>query len=361
MKETMTSRQRVLVALNHQKPDRTPRLLYDELIGYVPAVEEMLKRQCSPLSPCEYFQMDMTSVSPNPTRLSKNRFQGWLSKEAFDDNTSVDEWGVWWKKGSFHHFAHINSPLTKVSGLKELREYPWPDFDEPYRYEGLSEKVNEFHKKGLAVAGFAGSIFEQAWYLRSMPTLLVDMMLRPDIAHYLLEHTAHFQRKTALEFARAGIDMVMLGDDVAMQTGLMMSIQTWQNFLKQPLKKTIDVVKTENQNCKVFYHSDGNVEGLIPELIEVGIDVLNPVQPECMNPAKIKQEYGDKLAFLGTISVQRTMPFGSPQDVSQEVKTRIETVGYDGGLILAPSHVLEPEVPFENIKAFFETVDSMKF
>ena len=150
------------------------------------------------------------------------------------------------------------------------------------------------------------------------------------------------------------MDIIITGDDVATQHGLMMSAQTWRTFLKPRQAATIDVVRKANPDSYVFYHSDGDVESLIPELIEIGIDILNPVQPDCMDPAEIKRKYGDRLSFWGTVSVQHTMPFGTPDDVRAEVAERIKTVGYNGGLILAPAHVLGPETTWENIVAFFE-------
>ena len=145
--------------------------------------------------------------------------------------------------------------------------------------------------------------------------------------------------------------------DIATQTGMFMSLDMWRQFLKPRLKETIDAVKAIRPDIKVFYHSCGKVEPFIPELIEAGVDILHPVQPDCLDPADIKQKFGKDLIFFGTISVQKTMPFGTPDDVRAEVKSRIEKVGYDGGLILCPSHVLAPEVPWENIVAFFEAVD----
>jgi len=114
------------------------------------------------------------------------------------------------------------------------------------------------------------------------------------------------------------------------------------------------VARRVNPNILISYHSDGYIEPFIPELIEIGLDVLNPIQPECMDPAAIKRRYGDRLAFFGTIGTQTTFPFGSPEDMRQEIRQRIETVGKGGGLILAPSHMLEPDVPWQNILAFFE-------
>ncbi len=122
------------------------------------------------------------------------------------------------------------------------------------------------------------------------------------------------------------------------------------------MRSIISVAKRINPEVIISYHSDGDIEKIIPELIEIGIEVLNPVQPECMNPAKLKNKYGDKLAFWGTIGTQTTMPFGTPQDVRGVVRERIETVGRGGGLLIAPSHVLEPGVSWENIFAFVEAV-----
>jgi len=365
----VTSRERVLAALNHCKTDRVPRLLYGELIGYTPAIEKLLKEKCTPKTAREYFDMDMTGIAPNATKLDINRLSEWLPVEAqqavekvstfsktygVSGAIPVDEWGVWWRQGSFYHFAHIESPLKMINDMSRIKEFPWPDLDSQYRYEGLSEKVHSIQQAGVAVAAFAGSIFEQAWYIRGMEQLLEDMLLNPEIANFIFERTAYYQKEVGVNMAKTGVDMIMLGDDVAMQNGLIMKAETWREFLKPRLQKTIRAIKEVRPEVKIFYHSDGNVEQLIPELIEVGVDVLNPVQPECMNPSEIKQKYGDKLAFLGTVSVQQTMPYGSVNDVKMEVEQRIKTVGRNGGLVLAPAHVLGPEVQWENIVAFFE-------
>jgi len=157
-------------------------------------------------------------------------------------------------------------------------------------------------------------------------------------------------------FCEAGVDILRLGDDVGSQKGMLMSPEVWRKWLKPGLKKVIKSARDINPEIHIFYHSDGYIEPIIPELIEIGVDILNPVQPECMDPAKLKREYGDKLAFWGTVSCQRTMPFGTPEDVINEVKLRIKTVGENGGLLIAPTHILEPDVPWENVLAFFEGV-----
>ena len=302
-------------------------------------------------------------MTAKPTRLPRERFAEWLGAAAGEALASgqVDEWGVWWRAGDFHHFAHVESPLRGRRGprpaARSIRGRTWTS---RIASTACAQRVAELHAQGLAVAAFAGSVFEQAWYLRGLEELMMDMLAAPEMAHCLFERTAALQQFAAEQFARAGVDIIITGDDVAGQKGLLMSLETWREFLKPRLAATVRAVKQANPGAYVFYHSDGNVEPLIPELIEIGIDILNPVQPECMDPAAIKRRYGDRLSFWGTVSVQRTMPFGTPDEVRAEVRARIRDVGRGGGLILAPAHVLGPETPWENIVAFFEAADAMR-
>ncbi len=356
----MTSRERVLRALAHRATDRVPRLLYEEVIGYTPGIKQLVEQRCAPKTPREHFDMDITSVSFNSTKLPRGRFADWLGEgaPAALESGQVDEWGVWWRTGGFHHFARIESPLSRVENASELERYPWPDLDQSYRFEGVRDRVEAIHSQGVAVAAYAGSVFEQAWYLRGLEHLMTDLIARPELASDLFQRTAAFQQYAAQQFARAGVDILITGDDIAGQTGPLISLKMWRRFLKPLLVATVQAVKESNPATKMFYHSDGNVEAFIPDLIDIGIDILNPIQPEAMDPAVIKQRYGDRLSFWGTVSVQRTMPCGTSEDVRAEVRSRIRDVGHGGGLILAPAHVLPPETPWENIVAFFESANS---
>jgi uroporphyrinogen decarboxylase len=161
----------------------------------------------------------------------------------------------------------------------------------------------------------------------------------------------------AERYARADVDVIEMGDDVSMQRGMLLSPAAWRQWLKPRLARVIQSAKAVKPDVLVKYHSDGNPSAIIPELIEIGVDVLNPVQPECIDPAEAKRLYGDRLAFWGTMGIQTTMPFGTPEQVAEVVKERIETVGEGGGLLIAPTHVLQPDVPWENIVAFFEAVE----
>jgi uroporphyrinogen decarboxylase len=160
----------------------------------------------------------------------------------------------------------------------------------------------------------------------------------------------------AEKYARSGVDILMLGDDVSTQLDMMISPGLWRELIKPRLTRIILSAKQINPDLLVFYHGDGNLQTIIPDLIETGVDILNPVQPECMDPAVIKKEYGQKLSFWGTIGTQTTLPFGTPEDVKEMVKKMIGSAGQGGGLLIAPTHTIEPDVPWENIEAFVSAV-----
>ena len=137
-----------------------------------------------------------------------------------------------------------------------------------------------------------------------------------------------------------------------------MDKELWRKWLKPRLKRGIDSAKSINPDVLCYYHSDGDISDIIEDLIEIGVDILNPIQPECMDPVAVKERYGSRVNLWGTIGTQTTMPFGTPKEVRREVRRMIEDAGRDGGLVIAPTHVLEPEVPFENIEAYVEAVKS---
>ena len=153
-----------------------------------------------------------------------------------------------------------------------------------------------------------------------------------------------------------GVDMIWTGDDVGSQHRMLISPKMWRRYLKPRMADFISELKAINPRLKIAYHTDGNVEPIIPELIEIGIDVLNPVQPASMDPSLIKEKYGDRLCFWGTIDEQYTLPFGTPDEVEAEVLKRLRTVGKDGGLIISPTHHVQLDTPLENFWSMVNTV-----
>lgn len=296
--------------------------------------------------PVRYIELPAPKVMPDYRKFHKNA----------DELSFIDEWGVGHKFGSTAHFTHFYSPMADFETPDEVNAYPYPDIMEESRWLEVDKKVQEAHDEGRAAVYFAIQVFEPAWYLRGLDNLLADFLTDEDMAAACMDNMCKIQCKVAERAAKSGADMIVFGDDVGSQRALMMSLETWRRWVKPATAATIAAAKKVSPNVLAMYHSDGVINEIIPELIEIGVDVLNPVQPECMDPVKIKKLYGDRLSFLGTVGTQTTMPFGTAEDVKETVRKMIENVGKGGGLTIAPTHMLEPEVPWENIEAFVDAV-----
>jgi uroporphyrinogen decarboxylase len=352
----MTSRERVLTAMRRQEPDRPP---FDLSFGFSTAWLDAFRARTGAEDPYDYFEADTRMVWPGATRLATDfsRYFGPLPP-----GTVVDEWGLAHvptssTEGDHAHLEGYRHPMARLSSDTDAAEYPLPDIDADYRYEPVRAEIEALHRRGLAaMAMLECTIFERAWYLRSMERLLLDFTDGSAFATTLLDRITERRTVQAQQYARCGADVIAYGDDVGTQRGMLMSAPMWRAWLKPRLARTIAAAREVRPDVLAFYHSDGDVAAIIPDLIEIGIDILNPVQPECMDPAALKRAYGNRLSFWGTIGTQSTLPFGSPDDVRREVRSRIETMSAGGGLFLAPTHVIEPEVPFENIVAFVEAV-----
>jgi uroporphyrinogen-III decarboxylase len=192
-----------------------------------------------------------------------------------------------------------------------------------------------------------------------MPELMVDMLEAPEWVEELFDTLNVFNLKVIEELLKYDVDGFIFGDDWGHQQGLLFSLDVWRRFVKPRLAVLIEAVKGADKAA--FVHSCGKVQGLFPELIEIGLDVLNPVQPASMDPARLKKEFGQKLCFWGSIDEQHTLPFGSPEDVRAEVLTRLQTIGENGGLIIGPTHHVQLDTPMENFWAMVDTVTQTKY
>jgi uroporphyrinogen decarboxylase len=349
MGDMMSPRERVLAAMRRRRPDRIPKDL-----DFTPAQEEQFRQRTREEDAAEYFRLEPRYVGAGPTRQRRD-FSKYLGDVPEVD--SHDEWGIGYISAGFYHFNRMVHPLRDAQSASDVARYPWPDVLARYRWAEVPARVRVWQDRGYPVCGGPpGQLFETSWYLRGQEQLLLDFYDNPEVATAILDSLKLVQVEGARRLAQAGVDILRLGDDVGWQEGMIMSPETWRKWLKPRTKAIIDAAREVKPDILVFFHTDGSVEPVIPDLIEIGVDILNPVQPECMDPADIKRRYGDRLAFWGTIGTQTTMPFGSRDDVRRVVKERIETVGPEG-LLLAPTHVLEPEVPWENIVAFVEAVE----
>ena len=376
----LTPRQRVITAMKRELPDQVPKFadfspgIYERFLvesGFGLPEREIQEVKGRPLitfqselglpDPADYFEYDVRVVEFGQTNL-KTDFRPFFNPDQLPEGRSrIDEWGIGYVRGSVYHFEEIVYPMVNFTRIDDLEDYPWPDVTASYRREFARDLVEQVHQKGLAVLAWppmkGGTFFETAWGLRGFEQLIIDMMTDKDFAACLLDKITAFSTSNACYFAACGVDVLLTGDDFGMQDRMMISPNMWREWFKPRYAELISSVKAVNPDVLVFYHSDGMIEPIIPELIEIGVDILNPVQPECMDPIKIKKQYGDRLAFWGTIGTQSTMPFGTTEEVKAVVKERIQTIGQGGGLLLAPSHKLEPDVPWENVLAFFEAVE----
>ena len=349
----MIPRERFLTALRREVPDRVPM----GMVHFNREAGRLFKERTGTDNFAEYFgvEYDYESVGFKGSNIDPKMYARF--HKDLPESARFNEWGTAFVVGSDPAFDRHIAPLTDIKSIKELEDYPLSDLAADYRHKHLEEEVNRIHQKGLAVvAQMQVTIFEVAWQNRGFNELLTDFLLREEYAQCLVDRLTELRCFQARRYAEAGADIIFTGDDVGMEDRLMMSPEVWWKWLGSRMKKIISSAREVNPEVLFCYHSDGYLVPLIPDFINIGIDCLNPVQPECMDPAKLKQEHGDRLAFWGTISIQQTMPFGTPEDVRKEVKERIDTVGPGGGFVISPTHVLAPEVPLENMSAFVEAV-----
>jgi uroporphyrinogen decarboxylase len=355
----MDARQRVTLALDHKQPDRVPvdywatSTVTARLLDHfrLPTPEELLQRL-----DVDFRYVDGPKyVGPEPG--------------VHEDGSIEDHWGVprvRVKVGSggeetvYQEVLHF--PLKHARSVAEIRDYSkWPSPDW-FDYACVTHQVAEAKRMGKVVV-FMGdrmnrcSQLKPAMYLRGVDQILLDVATSPDIAEYLFRRIADFYlqyvRRT-LEAAGSGIDILMMGDDFGTQKGLFMSPDMWRRFLRPGFKAFVDLGR--EYGCKVAHHSCGSIKPIIPDLIECGLDILNPVQPDVadMDRQELKRRFGDRLSFHGSISIQRTLPFGTPDDVRNEVRERMHSLAPGGGFIFCTAHNIQADTPTENIVALFD-------
>ena len=284
-----------------------------------------------------------------------------FKRESVPESTVFDEYGIGHSKGSSaaFHMTRMHHPL-KGAGLNEILDYPYPTVPEN-ELAKLTQKVNNLHSKGLASFAFMQmTVWEASWYLRSMEELMIDMMMQDEKATALLDLITQFAILKATTYAKAGIDILSLGDDIGTQNSIMIDVELWEIWLKTRLAKVIEAAKQVNPNIIIFYHSCGHIIPFINQLIEIGVEVLNPIQPECMSFDEVHNKFGDRLSFWGTLGTQELLPFGTKDEVFATTLSRLNKMGEKGGLVIGPTHMVEPEVPWENLTAIIEGVETFQ-
>ena len=282
-------------------------------------------------------------------------------REILPGSTLFDEYGIGHSKGSelAFHMTRMHHPL-KGATIREIIDYPYPTVDES-KLDYFSAKVTALHGNGLASFAFMQmTVWEASWYLRSMEELMIDMMTESESATILLDKITDFACSKARAYASAGVDILSLGDDIGTQNSLMIDVGLWEKWLQPRLEKVIKAAKKIKPDIMIFYHSCGHIVPFIDKLIESGVEILNPIQPECMEFNEVHDSFGDRVSFWGTIGTQQLLPYGTSEEVRKVTLERLEICGSKGGIVLGPTHIVEPEVPWENLIAITEAVSEFE-
>ncbi len=358
----MNHRERVDMALAHQEPDRCPMQ-----ISFTPEFAARLEQELK----LDKSKSHNPHGSGNTYKLERALEQdlllvsvGWANSYYqpgyAEKDFYYDEWGIKWKVAEYKtRFG--KGKYTEITGHpladdEAVDSYQSPDPERTELYREAERVLADYQEEYYIVGVTVTTIFECAWALRGMEQLFMDFIENPELAGKILDIPYHYHLTAARKLAEMGVDMIWLGDDMGGQSSMLISPALWRKFFKPRMARFIAEIKKIKPDIKVAYHSDGVINPIIPDLIEIGLDVLNPVQPAAMDPAELKREYGDRLCFWGTIDEQQTLPFGTPEDVRNEVLDRINTVGKNGGLILGPTHHVQLDTPLENFRAMVETI-----
>ncbi len=376
----MTHRERVVAALSHQDSDRVPvdfgggpatqihPEAYSRLLAYLGFEEENLpvshRGEGQVVAPSERvlkrFDADVRGFFIGSPDVSQGH--------QIDDSSYIDEWGVKWRKSAvmapyinvFGPLQHIDDPM-----VADVSAIEWPGADDPGRVRGLRERVQKMRDETdyAIVLNLPNCTFALSQRVRGFTEMLQDLLLNPSFATALQERITDVIcgiAEQALKEVGDLIDAVSTADDLGVQNQSFMSAELYRNLVKPHHARFMETVH-RNTNTPIILHSDGSVYELLPDIIDCGVQVLNPVQVSAggMDPERLKREFGKDLAFWGGVDTQHVLPFGTASDVEQEVRNRTSDLGRGGGYVLGSVHNIQAEVPPENVVTMFDTAIQM--
>jgi uroporphyrinogen decarboxylase len=384
-KETMTSRQRMLAALNHQEPDRVPidlggnqtgihksayqaltkHLGIDDPVTIMDAVQQ-LAQPCEAV--LERFHVDTRYVRAGAAA----DFKGGIVTGRRDGrlwHDLVDEFGVRWSMPDDQplYMDITYHPLANAT-IEDVRAYPFPKGDDPGRFVGLRDRALTLKKDTpyAVVSGICGVVYEICWYMRGLEQWLMDTVQQPEFCEAMLDRTLKFW----LDFSRGFLDevgdlldVIMIGDDLTGQKGPLFRPDFYRRIVKPRQKQLVQYIRSRTK-AKIWYHTCGSCVEYIPDLLDNGIDILNPVQisAACMDPATLKARFGDRLSFWGgAIDTQHVLPVAPPETIREHVRRNLAVWKPGGGYVFNNVHNVQALVPAENIVALFDAAFEFGF
>ena len=377
-KETMTSRERLLAALNHEEPDRVPidlggnqtgihKFAYQALLAHLGIEEELtimdpvqqLARPCEAV--LERLRVDTRYVAAGaPSDFRGEIVAAERARRTWHD--LVDEFGVRWSMPDDRPYYMDVSfhPLADAS-IDDVRDYPFPKGDDPSRFEGLRERALEIKNETpyAVVSGISGVVYETCWYMRGLEQWFTDMLTEPEFCEALLDQTLKFWMdwfRLFLDEVGDVVDVIMIGDDLAGQQGPLFRPDFYRRVVKPRHKQLVEYIRSRTE-AKIWYHTCGSCTEYIPDLLDNGIHVLNPVQISAtgMDPADLKARFGDRLVFWGgAIDAQHVLPRDSPETVREHVRRNLRIWKPGGGYVFNNVHNIQAGVPAENVVAMYD-------
>jgi uroporphyrinogen decarboxylase len=377
---SMTSRERVKAVLDHKLPDRVPVILgVSNATGIKMKPYQGVKKLAGITAPDEYIydwpELGTARIDEQTMQRLHSDVRGLLDREPLEISEKnkvraphapcMDSWGSGQKEiedGVWYPGIH---PLADATTIEAIEDYPWPDMDDPYRVALVKEQARKLVQENqYAIMGTPWLLFpfERAFAMQGMDKFLLNMAMSPDFAKALLRKITDLCKTLMghfLDEAGDDLDIIKIGDDLGTQEKLMISPRMYRQILKPFHAEFIEFIKARTK-AKVFFHTDGDVFDLIEDFVEMGVDILNPIQTSAgkmANLSELKERYGDDIVFCGAIDTQRILPYGTPQEVKEEVKRVISILGEGGGYMVASVHTIMSEVPPENILAMVDAVE----
>jgi len=356
----MNPRERMQTVLGHERPDRTPTVWGGRpeaaraIMQYFGV--ETLREALDALGVDPRGAVGVAVSFPDFDRQANGTLEGDFPYAGqpvilHDERTFEDAWGVIRRVGSDRKYVEwVSGPLVEAGDPGEC-DFPGPErvIDDP----DIARRVEAQKKDGLWVRGGITHPFKRAWELRGLEELLVDYIANVDFLEVLYDRIYLLFGEIARRLTAAGVDQLGVTGDIAMQDRVFVGEQRWRAIDKPRMARLIAGCKAINPDLHVFMHSDGYLWPIMDDLIEIGFDIIDPIQPECMDPVEVKRRYGDRITLHGCGSLQKTLPFGTPEDCRNEVRHLIRHCGYNGGLVLRVSNAIGYDVPVENIAAWF--------
>jgi uroporphyrinogen decarboxylase len=337
----MNSKERVLIALDHKEPDKVP---LDSWIAR--EVNEVLAKLLSVDSSKDEFALAKAlgnDVLYSTMGISDGFNSIYRPERKIGDNLYQDHWGIRWMKKSHQYGSYCEFAEHPLADAKNYGRYQWhnPLICEQEGIE-LYRRLLEREGKTHAIAGFVPcTMLEASWYLRGLENFFMDLILDRDFANELLEKTMAYHLTLSKKLVEMGVDIIFWGDDIGMETGPFIEPALYRELIKPKYAYMVQEVKRINRDVKVAFHTDGNIEWALDDIVDVGIDILNPLQPDVNDCTSIKKRYGKRLTVWGNVDTRRVLSLGTCGEVVEEVRKVIRTLAPGGGHILCSNHKIQ--------------------